>query len=276
MRNTCYFNSALQTLFHTNSLTNVLLFFENELSNIDDCFVNEYTKIMKIMKNGVVVTKNDINDFFKVFLREFPFFNNIYIQHDSFETMLCIIDHLYEVFNKCKFNYVKDIFDFHIECDLICEKCENVITNKYNQRNICIENTSKNIQDGLNSTFSNEKMDDYTCEKCKEIKCYKTYKIEKLPHVLIININSYDNYGKKVQLQTNIDRVVTINDKKYKIYASICHHGSSNNGHYTTSIIYNDDYYIIDDEVSHKLTNENAFLFMKNAYVLMYKLISDR
>ena len=274
MRNTCYFNSALQVLYNTKTLVNMLQFFAKDLEQSE--FIKTYLNVLKAQSGTTVLNFNDLKNFYSIFLQKCPFFENLHIQHDSCETMLCVIDTLYEEF-KCtnfKSNYIEDIFDFKLKCDLKCNNCGHVIVNDYNQRNISIESNSVSVQESLNNYFNDECMEDYKCEKCKEKQCCKSYKICKIPHVLIVNINSYDIYGEKVALKTNIEDTLKFHDKNFELRSALCHHGSSHNGHYTSSVKIKDNYYIIDDDIVHILDEEKKKqFFLKNAYLLMYHCI---
>lgn len=271
MRNTCYFNSALQALYNTKTLVNMLIFFSKDLEKSE--FIKSYINVLKAQNGENALNFNDLKSFYSNFLEKCPFFENLHIQHDSCETMLCVIDTLYESFKTTNFksNYIEDIFDFKIKCELKCNECSHVIVNEFNQRNISIQSDSSSVQDALKCYFNDECMEDYKCEKCNEKQCCKSYKISKIPNVLIININSYDIYGKKVVLKTKIEENLEFHDKKFQLYAALCHHGSAHNGHYTSSIKIDENYYIIDDDIVHELDEEKKEqFFLKNAYVLMY------
>lgn len=282
--NTCYFSSSLQVLYNTRILNDIIIWHKNE---IEDEFTKTYIELIEKMRKETIVKQEDLIKFYEIFIKKHKYYGNIYQQHDSNETMLNIIDYIYEDIEKhkkeykMKINYIEYIFDNKIETKIKCERCNHEQISEYNERNICIDNNEGSIEGKIEKYFEEERLEGYKCDKCKEEKCKKTNKIKKLANILIITINSYDKYGMKKEnkIQINKEFKIEIKEnkkekeyKRYKIYNVICHHGTNYKGHYTTSIIEDEKKYIIDDDCIYKLDDKNENLWKKNAYVLMCKM----
>ena len=271
--NTCYFNSALQSLYFTPQLSNILLFFKSELSVIDSSILQTYLNLIAELHTGNI-SKTSLISFFRDFLNEYKYFENINIQHDSQETLFFIIDVLYEKLKLHRRNYIEDIFDHKYTNTIVCNLCNHKIEKYEMFRNISIS-YNENIQTKLDDFQNKELMDDYKCEKCNKNQCCQSKVLTKLSHILIINLNLYDNYGNKINSKIDIPENVKFNDKSFELYCALCHHGSANRGHYTCSIKSDNIKYIIDDDVIHELNDDNSSLFLKNAYTLFYKSIKN-
>ena len=81
MRNTCYFNSALQVLYNTKTFVNMLQFFAQDLKQSE--FINAYINVLKAQNGSTVLNFNDLKNFYNIFLEKCPFFENLHVQHDS-------------------------------------------------------------------------------------------------------------------------------------------------------------------------------------------------
>lgn len=267
--NTCYLNSALQVLFFSPQLTNIILFFKDRFDNGKDSVAKSYITIVEQLYSG---KKPQVADLIHNFLKEFKYFENMRMQHDSHETTMCILDSLYESLKGNKDdNFISTIFDSVFENVVQCKDCRHKVVNKETARNICINSNAESVQEGIDATFTEEKMDDYKCDMCSERDCYRKKTHSKHSYIAIITINMYDNYGRKAKTTMNIDNSIEINDKKYTLYASVCHHGSANNGHYTASVKSDNIWYIIDDETVYEVKDQQN-LHLRNAYTLFYKV----
>lgn len=266
--NTCYLNSALQVLFFSPQLTNIIMFFKDRFDNGKDCVTKSYISIVEQLYSG---KRPQVADLMHNFLKEYKYFENMRMQHDSHETTMCILDSLYESLKGSKDNFISTIFDSVFQNVVRCKDCGHKVINKETARNICINSNAESVQEGIDATFTEEKMDDYKCDMCSEKDCYRKKTHSKHSYIVIITINMYDNYGRKAKTTMNIDNSIEINDKKYSLYASVCHHGSADNGHYTASVKSDNIWYIIDDETVYEVKDQQN-LHLRNAYTLFYKV----
>ena len=111
MGNTCYFNSVIQCLYHTEIFT---LFCQN--NNFDDEIFNSYKSLIEAItksSEGSIIMpqtfKNIINKYHKYFAN-----NN---QHDSHEFLVNFIDYFNDNLKK-----LDDIFYGDITSIICCEK----------------------------------------------------------------------------------------------------------------------------------------------------------
>lgn len=265
--NTCYLNSALQVLFFSPQLTNIIMFFKDRFDNGEDSVAKSYIAIVEQLYSG---KKPQVADLMHNFLKEYTYFENMRMQHDSHESTMCILDSLYESL-KGKDNFISTIFDSVFENVVRCIDCGHKVVNKETARNICINSNAECVQEGINATFNEEKMDDYKCDMCSEKDCHRKKTLSKHSYIVMITINMFDNYGRKAKTTMTIDNAIVINGKKYTLYASVCHHGSANNGHYTASVKSDNIWYVIDDETVYEVKDQQN-LHLKDAYTLFYKV----
>ena len=264
--NTCYLNSALQTLFFTPSLTNLIIHNKEQFVDVRCNVFKNYTLIVNELFSKNIPDKTTLRDFMTAFLKEHPHFQNMRKHHDAHETLMSIIDSLDEAIKPLDF--MKQIFDTKMVREIKCTSCGHVVKSNMNYRHYSVDYSVDSIQKGLDSQFEEESLDGYKCDKCKKETCKSIKTIKYTPHVLIVNINMYDMFGRKQKHEVNIDETITMGDKQYILYATLCHHGSSQYGHYTANCISRGVKYFIDDESV--TVNEKNFTY--DAYSMLYKL----
>ena len=264
--NTCYLNSALQALFFTPSLTNTIIHNKDQFMNVDKQVFIEYCNIVKELFNKQSPNKTLMRDFMDSFLKEHPHFQSMRKHHDSHETLLSIIDSLDEAIKP--FNHIQQIFDTKVKQKVSCSSCNHIVETKVNIRNYSLNHTDTSVQEGLYTQLKEEDLDGYKCDECKKETCKRSHIIIETPHILIININMYDMFGRKQSHKLKIDETIRMGKREYILYATLCHHGHSQFGHYTANCISKGTKYFIDDET----VTENDKNFTFNAYTLLYKL----
>jgi len=265
--NTCYLNSAIQALFFSPSLTNVLIQEKEKFTFITNEVFVKYNEIIFELFKKRTPNKTLMRDFMSAFLKEHPHYEIMTRHHDSHETLLAIIDSLDEAIKPI--NDIKQIFDTNIIQKITCHKCKHTVKTEYKIRNLSIENKCTSIQEGFDEQFKEEKLDGYKCDNCKEEKCTSLKSIKSLPKHIIVNINLFDMHGRKQKTRTEINDTIIVNGKEYGLYATLCHHGSSQFGHYTANCISRGERYMIDDETVSVTKSDKKFKF--NAYTLLFR-----
>lgn len=263
--NTCYLNSALQVLFFSPQLTNVIMFFKDRFHSDNECVTRAYVDIVGDLYSEITP---QVANLMSSFLKEYKYFQNMRMQHDSQETVMCILDSLSETVKK-EYDFISVIFDSKFENVIQCRNCNHKVSSNETARNICIKSSAECVQEGIDETFAEEKMDDYKCDLCAEKACYRKRLGHKPSYIVMVVINMYDNYGQKVKTTMNIDEQIRVNNRMYNLYACICHHGRADNGHYTASVKSENVWYVIDDETVHVAKDK---LHLRNAYTLFYKM----
>lgn len=104
------------------------------------------------------------------------------------------------------------------------------------------------IMDSINSEFNEEEIDEYACESCKErTKTKKQASIWRLPKVLIVSLKRFTPMGTRDNTPLVYDgapltfesvfapdSTETSRTNKFKLFATVDHHGSHMGGHYTS------------------------------------------
>lgn len=273
---TCYMNSCIQVLYHTPHLTKIFNFLKHEINNKGSSFMISYLNVIQGLDptTGTKSLKLDIlSVFMKQFITQYPYFESIQKQHDAHETLLCIIDKLHDDYKEVQtINHVSKIFDINIDETIHCKKCTHKATNHQCIRNINLYNFDNDIQSSINCLFKcSEYLDEYKCDHCSEKNTtLKVTTLKNTGQVLIVNLNLYDVYGKKLNTQVNVNDSVKVNNSLYTLYATINHFGQSNNGHYLCFVKQNEKWFGIDDNRIAEV--HNADICKKHAYTLLYKL----
>ena len=108
------------------------------------------------------------------------------------------------------------------------------------------------------------------CLKCKKDRQHIcNIEIKELPKILIILLKRFDKRT-KITAPVSLEKVIKLNNHKYKILSIIHHHGKTkNSGHYTTSAIYSDMFHCDDNKVT---VHEHSTLSASStAYVALYR-----
>jgi ubiquitin carboxyl-terminal hydrolase 4/11/15 len=165
-----------------------------------------------------------------------------------------------------------------------CENCKNITSNFEPFYNLSLNIKKESIIESLIELVSEKEYEDeWVCSNCKKQRKYiKCIKIWKLPEILVITLNRFDNNLKKINSKILINNTINLKqgvlanemDRKriYKLNSCIHHKGDYNSGHYITSIINEKDITIIDDDSSYNKSN-GEFQNSDNVYVLFYNLI---
>ena len=108
------------------------------------------------------------------------------------------------------------------------------------------------------------------CLKCKKDRQHIcNIEIKELPKVLIIVLKRFDKRT-KITAPVSLEKVIKLNNYKYKLLSIIHHHGKTkNSGHYTTSAVYSDMFHCDDNKVTvHEYSTLSA---SSTAYVALYR-----
>lgn len=238
----------------------------------------------------------------------------IHQQHDLSELYFWMIDYLHEssyldidndkvksMNNKMLEQIVKvqnyKHSDIQYNCQgiqvqmLECKKCKD---HPYNIEpyitidvNIPNSKTSINLSELIIENFKLETMDEWKCDKCKNIGGVKQLKLWSLPTALVMVIKRFDSNMNKISSPVNISEFINFGPKtllsnpeketKYRLVAIGNHYGSYNNGHYTaTKLEKNNEWIYCDDTNISKVENiYNELQNNKNAYMLFYELLDS-
>lgn len=292
---TCYLNSVVQCLSH-------LLFFHPLNNKLREVYDKSKDK-SELMKNWLKVNNEiwdnkinnvlDIKYFIKSFQNLITTSNyNFYSfnQNDVEEFLTILFDHLHETIKeKCKLkglnksdkewhNHFKDdnsliIENFYSQLKLTttCKHC-NYFTDRYEPfmiYSLYIKNLNS-VKECLDNKFKNESINDWKCDKCKQVGAINKEILIKIPKFIIIQLKRFDK-NNKINTFIKYDDILYIKNTNYKLIGLTIHEGGLHSGHYY-AICYNlidKRWRLYNDSMVRKLNEKEVF--NKKAYCLFYK-----
>ena len=321
--NKCFMSSILQCLFHSLTLTDYFLSTEykedvNKKNVKENYVLNSYIILINNIwdMNQLIKPKSFIENMGKMYRKYFSLH-----QQDSHECLLYILNILHnslsytididiigEIKNESdrlmkksleswKNNFENDysyiIKTFYgnkinqIKCSNSNCDFKDEIFEPYNSLSLNIIETDSSLNDLLKNYLNNNYIiDDYTCEKCKNIGCEKKTSLWDVSNYLIIHLKRFKNENEKIYNMISFplkDLNITDyickdkNDKNnyiYDLYAINYHIGDISNGHYISSCKSLDgNWYNYDDGnvTRYTLSNIEQSLINNNAYILFYQ-----
>ena len=301
---TCAINSLIQMICRCNKLRDVIL----NTDAPDNSFTNELKEILDLMhnKNKALNPVKFINSFYNTFGNVFNKFEQIDInelwiyvfEKINEETSISYepkthINNIYEehdakiaIYNKNKSSNILKLVQGSFINVIECDNCNNKSYSFEPFINIAlnIENENVSLVDLLMSNFKieNREKDGWKCDKCNNNHSYKkTCKIWKIPDILFISLNRFQDIYKKnyaniyinSDIIFNVGSVATKNtDSKYNLQSIGLHHGNLSNGHYNAICYINDTYTLFDDESVNTINEPNLLNKINNAYVMLYEI----
>ena len=308
--NSCYMNSVLQVLAHTDDFKEYFLknnFDEGSkpLSIALKIFLEEYFENKD--KNYFAPKKlhDAIQQQYKTQLNSEMRFANGY-QHDPEEFLSMFLDSL-KVENK-KWNNIfkgkETILDTCKNCkdesrkeneiifwglgikDDDLEKIESheMEEDCCNCCDCCCVYYKTALEKLLDNYYTKEEEIEVNCGSCNNnTNRRRTTKISFLPKYLILQLEIYDYHSVfiKIPKELNLEKYCTEQKKvnfDYTLYGIVRHHGNKFSGHYTAAIKEENDWYICDDRIVEKVINpslDNGIcsrrLSPPGTYLLFYK-----
>lgn len=303
---TCAINSIIQIIIRNDNLRSIIL---NSLAP-QNSLTNELKEIIDLIHNQhkSINPRKFINYFFETFKGIF----NRYEEIDINELWLYLYNKIFEEtsINLKPISYISSIFDKHDydiyvhnnkkTCELTrnvqgsfiniieCSKCKNKsysfepfismsldIEENQSIANLIIKSLIKEVREA----------DDWRCDKCREKCSYiKMKKIWRLPKVLFISLNRFNETFEKNNLNIYINNNINFNkdcietsktDQIYNIQGLGLHYGNLLGGHYTALCELSDKYYLYNDNNVIKYNKDDIYEQLKNnnsAYMIVYEL----
>jgi ubiquitin carboxyl-terminal hydrolase 2/21 len=308
--NTCYLNSIVQCLAHTQWLRDFILLGNHEplvrKDKIQFILINELTKVFRgIWYENAVVTPKSFFHYFQVLSVKCGSgqFNG-YNQNDSAEALIFILDLLHEsiagsmpstildnestsapiqqwntMYKQSHSIIIDNIYgQSHIK--ITCANCGHVSSNydPYTLLHLPVPITSAepvDIQHCI-ATLSNKEVLDsdnqYKCSNCEQhTNAFREETILRTNTTLIINLKRFTKTGEKINTPVSYPLTdFTICNKTYSLYAINNHTGDVSGGHYFSYVLQNGVWYEFNDKYV-RLVNQ-ANIVSPNAYILFYKM----
>jgi ubiquitin C-terminal hydrolase len=303
---TCAINSILQIIIRNNTLRSIIL---NSLAP-SNSLTNELIEIIDLIhiQHKSITPHKFINHFFETFKGIF----NKYEEIDINELWLYLYNKIFEEtsVNSRPIPYISSINDKHDydiylhndkkTCELTrnvqgsfiniieCSKCKNKsysfepfismsldIEENQSIANLIIKSLIREIREA----------DDWRCERCKEKCSYmKMKKIWKLPKILFISLNRFNETFEKNNMNIYINNVINFSEECietakinqiYNIQGLGLHSGNLLGGHYVALCNLTENYYLYNDNNVIKYNNDDIIEELKcnnSAYMIVYEL----
>ncbi|KAL1372131.1 ubiquitin carboxyl-terminal hydrolase 23 isoform X1 [Arachis hypogaea] len=300
--NTCFLNSVLQCLTHTEPLAAYLQSGKHKSS----CHVAGFCALCAIQNHvsralhasGRTLSPEDLVGNLRCISRNFQNAR----QEDAHEYMV----NLLESMHKCclpsgvpsespsayEKSFVHKIFGGHLRSQVKCQQC-SFCSNKFDPfLDLSLEIfKAESLQKALANFTAAEWLDggerQYNCQRCKQkVRALKQLTVHKAPYVLTIHLKRFHahNPGQKIKKKVRFDCALDLKpfvsgsyqegDVKYSLYGVLVHSGSStHSGHYYCYVrTSNDMWYTLDDNRVYNVSEREVL--NQQAYMLFY--VRDR
>jgi hypothetical protein len=284
--NLCYFNTAIQMIYHIKELRYFLLntVFNDKYSYYFDytrkrtVFIKDIEKnflcsIQKILRMMVISKDKDIVDYENVSIYGKKIYENIsnYLIHKDTD-----FDKGTEYDSSMFLNYMIELIQSSVDMECINKLHFDIeYTKKYNKRTIYDKsyqntlilpvNIYTTISEIIDNNFKETKYDDYT-----EISKITSPILNKY---LIIFLQIFDISSNKIERNINIEK--TILDGTYKLKSCIIHIGTSkSSGHYVFYLFNDDNTVHIINDVGNSITQVPNPTDISGGYIYVYEKIN--
>jgi ubiquitin C-terminal hydrolase len=285
--NSCYFNSALQTLIYNHDLYKTLVTSLNRKNKEKDPIVFHFCQLQSLCIGGIPdVTENDVIKVLKKLHEEIMSHKNFYFKPgetgDSAELIGCLLDHFHEcckhpvrmtLKNESSFSeeevecftawkktfetqysdIIRDFYGQYVSA-LTCLSCNHVSKTyaEYNVLTVPVPHDSPTLADGLRRFNDTETIDGVMCEKCKtKQQCTKQVSLCMIPKHLCIKLFSQHHVAFIPSLTLGTFGI----SHNHKLNSVIYHIGSAREGHYYAHKCVKDKHFLLDDQKVSKPTN---------------------
>ena len=307
--NSCYMNSVLQVLAHTDDFKEYFLNndFDEGSNPLSFAFKNFLEEYFKNKDNNYFVPEklyNAIQQQYKTKSNsEMKFANNN--QHDPEEFLTIFLDSLETENNKWNniFKGKETIFDTCKNCKAESQKENEIIfwclgikdddlekIESHEMEEDCCNCCDcccvyyKTALEKLLDNYKKEEEIESNCVGCKNnTKKGRITKISFLPKYLILQFKIYNHHSVfiKIPKELNLKKYCTEQNNvnfDYTLYGIVRHHGNKFSGHYTAAIKEGNDWYICDDKTVEKVIKPSLDdgicsrrLSPPGTYLLFYK-----
>jgi len=248
--NTCFFNSALQSILRCSVFMNFItnLEIDNELIKIFQDFIGEYKENsnsavspLKLVKHYTSLNKkyrignqDDADEVINYFIGEIDDIIKKEIKDGKMENVIIKGDITLE-------KMMDYLFGIRIKTTVKCLTCNNISNKETTEYKVSFGlNHKLNNIDDIIENFSNvEELNgenQYYCDKCKKLtNALKSDKIIKTPKYLHIHLKRFEHSNRrsvKIDDKIHVTSNIKLCDNKYKLRGCVYHMGSINGGHY--------------------------------------------
>lgn len=258
-------------------LNSVLLFFFH-IDSISVHFIDKYftglfqNKPISTLFSKLFLTKTCLKSgkidtsFFK------PFFNTSFPQFKSFtfsELFRLILDELIEEYSGHDI-LTKDIFNGKVLREVICLTCL-----KKNNAEECFNDLTLDVSVSIERSleiFNREGRIMNYCNHCENCtSCSQRLTISQFPQYLVLTLKRFleSPYLHKNSMFSKVQKRITIDDEKYKIFSVIVHEGEIDDGKYVSFYRVNKKWYEFNEKKTSKVPTNTVF--SQSVLVSVYK-----
>jgi len=251
--NTCFFNTAIQSLAHIPALSTHLFF--NRLDT--KCPITlEYQKVVKKLFLKGITDPVDPSDLLKEFRDRFPSFAN-QDQHDAQEVILNLIDVFETSVGK---KMIQDLFNGEETQETIYPNGISKLKNTFTTMILDVTGPSR-LEDLVKTREKAVGIKDYTDDtgKTHHVAAVCT-KITRWPKVILF---SFSMYAHKFPIE------IPSEFQGRKLFACVIHKGIRQGGHYALMVMRHGKWFIKDDETVSEI--ETPTTFNGPFYLVLYR-----
>jgi ubiquitin C-terminal hydrolase len=290
--NTCFFNSAFQSILRCSVFMNFILNLNcnNELIVLLKEFINEYKKNSNLSVSPIKLVQHytNLNKKYK-----------IGSQDDADEVINYFIGEIDDVIKKeikegrCENIIIKGditldrmidyLFGIRIKTVVKCLKCSNISTKETTEYKLSVglnsDDKLSNLDDYIKNFTSIEELNGdnkYYCDNCKDyVDALKSDKIIKTPKYLHIHLKRFEHGHRrstKISKDIKINSIIKMCDNNYQLRGCVYHMGSIAGGHYIYYYNKNknnnyDDWICLDDS---RISTKNISSEINSGYIYLY------
>jgi len=231
--NTCYFNSAIQSLLHILQISEHIY----KTRYVGDCkFTKLYHDLVTMYFSRQESNKIDLTPLLKEFQILFPRFK-LHEPHDTQDALFCIIDILEK-----EYGIIKRLIYGKKTQITISPDGKNTSDTDYSIQTLTIDDHVCKVSDLINKSMNWNTLEGYVDDNGKVHHVATTRTIFKqLQPLMIIS------FDKKSRIQIEEDLSFT-DDIKYSLQSCVIHEGVQWGGHYYSMCKFNDKWYVQDDD----------------------------
>mgnify|MGYP000081702034 FL=1 len=256
--NTCYFNSAIQTILHIHEISSHIL----DKKYTGDCkFTSAYEQLVHIYFKTQESKSFTIGPVLQEFVKIFPRFV-IGHPHDSQDALFCIIDILEK-----SYTYIKELVYGEITQITISPVGKNTIKTPFCIHILNVKQNVKDLNIMIQESHKWNILEDYVDNNGKKHNVATTRTLfSEYPKILFISFDkkSYVKIEEQLKIKNNV----------YELRSTIIHKGIQYGGHYMSTTKLGDDWIIQDDDTLGKLKQfpkeDNHFIMVYNLKTLSY------
>lgn len=147
---------------------------------------------------------------------------------------------------------IRQDFELYLRQTIECKNCNNKVHQMVLQSMIFLTISYSSIQKSLSRYFNNEFIDDYKCEKCKNIGVWQENALSgKLPKYFYVQFKLFNNSLEKIsnEIEFELEQDIAFFGNQYTLNSIVIHIGSSlRHGHYCAYIRRGKKWYLCNDE----------------------------